>query len=243
MIENGLTDSMNDIVKFTSRREMARDLADQIAQDLKHAINERGTARLALSGGSTPAGLYRELSLCRLDWTKVETILVDERWVPANSDGSNECFIRDTLQQNNASEMILRGMWRDDFQPVEAARVASTDFEKNENIIDVVILGMGEDGHTASWFPFADNLNAALSPSAPAVMAITANKSDVTGEFLQRLTLTLRSIASARRIILLLAGQRKLDVLEKAFCAGRVEEMPIRAILNARPDMQICWTP
>src|SRR5690606_21759857 len=107
---------------------------------------------------------------------------------------------------------------------------------------DVVILGLGPDGHTASWFPHAEGLSRALSEKRH-VVAIRTPDTPVAAGFRDRMTLTLQAVADARRILLLMSGADKREAYEKACGAGPVEEMPARAILRARPDIWACWAP
>ncbi len=228
---------------FESREEMASRLSSEIAARLARAIAETGRARLAVSGGSTPAALYSLLSGADLDWSRVTVVLVDERWVRPGEDGSNESFVSATLLQGKAAEARFVGLWSDTPFPRDAA--AAAEHEINEASLlpfDVVVLGMGEDGHTASWFPCCFGINDALGDEKN-VTHICANKSDVTGAYLDRLTLTLGAVESADFIALMIAGGAKRAAFEEACGDGAVEDMPVRAILRARPDLWACWAP
>lgn len=230
------------LVSFASRDAMAARLADVIDAQLGRALAERGRAALAVSGGSTPAALYNALSGRALDWARVSVPLVDERWVPPGADGSNETFVRSTLRQGKAAEADIIGLWSDAATPEAGAAVATQYLEKLEGPLDVVVLGMGTDGHTASWFPQARGLDDALSATS-GVVHVKAQQSDVTGSRLDRLTLTLGAVAAARFICLLITGDEKRRVLEQAAAPGPVADMPVRAILRARPDLWACWAP
>lgn len=231
-----------ELISFASRSGMAERLADVIEASLDRALVRGGRASLAVSGGSTPADLYKALSRRKLDWSQIDAPLVDERWVPPGADGSNETFVKQTLQQGKAATADVIGLWSDAETPETGASVASERVEKLGGPLDIVVLGMGTDGHTASWFPHAQGLDQALSETS-AVVHVKAQASDVTGAHVDRLTLTLGAIAQACLVCLLITGEAKLDVFEKALAQGAVEDMPVRAILKARPDLWVCWAP
>jgi 6-phosphogluconolactonase len=231
------------LVAFASREAMAERLADFIADALGRAVAERGAAALAVSGGSTPEAFYRALSERRLDWSKATAALVDERWVPPGAEGSNESFIRSALKKNKAVPVNVVGLWSDTTSPGAGLLAAQARFSAVADPFDVVVLGIGNDGHTASWFPHAEGLGAALSEAGPRLAAVTAKKSAVTGDHLQRMTLTLGAVKTAAHIVLLCAGEDKRNTYLRALESGPVEEMPVRAILRARPDLWACWAP
>lgn len=231
------------ITEFSSRADMAVRLAGDIADRLRRAVEERGRAAMALSGGSTPADLYEALSQCDLDWSRVTAALVDERWVAPGEEGSNESFIRSKLQQNKAADVHLLGLWSDARSPVEGLAAAEERYDAIKSPFDVVVLGMGPDGHAASWFPNAMGLEGALSISGPRLAPVRAKKSAVTGDHLDRLTLALGAVSEARFICLLMTGAEKRGVFEQALQDGPAEEMPVRAIIRARPDLSVCWAP
>lgn len=231
------------IREFPSREAMAQALAETIAARLAHAAGARGAATMALSGGSTPAGLYEALSNRDLDWPRVTAALVDERWVPPGAEGSNETFIRATLQQNEAKDVRLIGMWSEAPSPAAGLAAAHARYDGAAAAFDVAVLGMGPDGHTASWFPHAQGLAQALDMAGPRLAAVKAAKSAVTGDHLDRMTLTLGAVSGAGFICLLMTGEEKRAVFERALEDGPVEDLPVRAILRARPDLWACWAP
>ncbi|PQA86563.1 6-phosphogluconolactonase [Hyphococcus luteus] len=230
-------------IDFASRDDMAEQLAGDVADRLRRALEERGGAAMALSGGSTPAGLYEALSKRDLDWANVTAALVDERWVAPGEEGSNESFVCAKLQQNRAADVRFVGMWSDAPTPAEGLAAAEARYETVKGSFDVVVLGMGPDGHTASWFPHAQGLGRALDAGGVRLAAVKAQKSAVTGEHLDRMTLTLGAVSEAHYICLLMTGVEKRSVFEQALKAGPVEDMPVRAIIRMRPDLSVCWAP
>ena len=170
---------------FQSPEALADALADQITDLLSEALATRGLAFLAVSGGSTPKRLFAALSSRKLDWSKVIVTLIDERFVPETSDRSNASLVRDKLLVNEAAAARFVGLYRDADDVDAAAIQAGKDLSALPWPLDVAILGMGADGHTASFFPDADDLPQLLDPARPElVMPVHA---DSAGE--PRLTL------------------------------------------------------
>lgn len=231
------------LIAFSSPDQMAARLADLMQNAIERAIAAQGLASIALSGGVTPSLLYLALAARKIDWPNVTATLVDERFVPPSSKGSNEAFLRATFLQGNAGRARFVGLWSDAPSLDAAAIEANARVRALIRPFDVVVLGMGLDGHTASWFPKADGLNAALADDAPLVISVRANRSEAAGDHLERLTLSLRAIADARLVILLLSGAEKRAAFEKIAGAGAVDQAPVRAILRARPDLWVCWAP
>lgn len=231
-----------ELISFASAAAMAARLADMIEAQLARAIAERGAASFAVSGGSTPAGLYKALSTRVLDWSRVTAILVDERWVAPGEDGSNETFIRETLMQNHAAALNLVGLWSDAPTPAQGLAMVEARLEGVSRPFDAVVLGMGPDGHTASWFPYADGLDDALH-SEKSLCAVNALQSNVTGKHVSRMTLTIGAVKSARFMTLMIAGEEKRNAYIKVLEDGPVEAMPVRAILKARPGLWAAWAP
>lgn len=232
-----------EFIAYPTRQAMADQLADEIAATLARAVLVRGSATIAVSGGSTPGGLYQSLSRRKIDWARVNALLVDERWVAPGTDGSNESFVRDALAQNEAAALNLLGLWSDAASPEAGLAAAAERIKKIGDTIDIAILGMGVDGHTASWFPHAKGLASALSDRDEWLAAVSAEESAVAGEFSERMTLTLAALKHARQIFLLIAGDEKRAAFERALKDDVVEDMPVRAIFKARPDLWACWAP
>ena len=231
------------LVAFASREAMAERLADFIADALGRAVAERGAAALAVSGGSTPEAFYRALSERRLDWSKATAALVDERWVPPGVEGSNETFVHGSLARNEATGLNLIGLWSNAPSPAVGLPAAAARLSRIAESFDAVVLGMGVDGHTASWFPHAAGLSEALREEGVRLAAVKARPSAVAGAHLERITLTLDALKDARFICLLMNGPEKRATFEKALKEGPVEDMPVRAILKARPDLWASWAP
>lgn len=232
-----------ELIVFGSREAMADRLAELVQAVVAGAVGERGEAALALSGGSTPALLYKRLSATHPDlWSKADVTLVDERWTPPGADGSNETFIREALGVDENPPRRFLGLWSEAPAPEDGAAAASAQVAKLKSPLDVAILGMGDDGHTASWFPHAQGLEDALSHDEK-VVHVRAKPSAVTGDHLDRLTLTLGAVANAKLICLVLHGGSKRATFETVLEDGPIDDMPVRAILRARPDLWVCWAP
>ncbi len=232
------------LIRFGTMAQMNIRLAQLIADRLALSIAQNGRASLALSGGSTPRGLYEQLSHEPINWAKVEVTLVDERFVPPGHEASNEKLVRETLLQNQAaaSFMGLKGTAK---TPQEAAMIANKALDALALPFDAVVLGMGEDGHTASWFSGADELDDVLDPQNPVLCApLNAPQSPITGTNTSRLTLTLSALKEARLCVLALTGSGKKEAYEKALQPGPVNDMPIRAIMRTSLGaFWPCWTP
>lgn len=231
------------LIEFSSAAAMAARLADLMQCAIDRAVAAQGLATIALSGGSTPSPLYHALAARKVDWPNVAATLVDERFTPPSAPGSNEAFLRSTFLHGAAGRTRFVGLWNDAGSLEAAASAANARLRSLVRPFDLVVLGMGLDGHTASWFPKADGLDAALAADAPLVVPVRARRSDVTGDHTERLTLSLRAVADARVVVLLLTGAEKRAAFEKFAGAGPVEAAPVRAILAARPDLWACWAP
>jgi 6-phosphogluconolactonase len=225
---------------FSSPDELANRLASRVAGKLREAMKARGKASLALSGGRTPEAFLRELSRQSLPWEKLTVTLVDERFVPPHAVRSNEGLIREHLLQGPAACAAFFGLWSNAASVEQAAMAAAERLTALPLPMDMAILGMGTDGHTASFFPDAGNLDQLLDPTSQAtVLPVYAPSA---GE--PRLTFSLARLAEARFVALHIEGSAKRDVLKRALAAGETPSLPVETIFrHAKSPVEIFWAP
>ena len=225
---------------FENGAALAEGLADAVAARLAAAIAARGTASLAVSGGYTPKAFFRALSRRPLDWTNVTVTLVDERFVPPENERSNHGLVAANLLQDQAAKARFVPLYHAAPTAEAAAAVASEATAAMGAPFDVVVLGMGTDGHTASFFPGGTRLEEALDPATP--RGVITMDAEGAGE--TRLTFTFASLQDAGLLVLHIEGDGKKDVLVRAEAPGDELEMPIRAMLRrAASPLQIYWAP
>lgn len=227
-----------EVVRRETPEETARALAEAVADILRQRLAETGRASLVVSGGSTPVPFFDHLSKADLDWPRVTVLLADERWVPESDPASNARLVRTHLLQNGAEGAEFLSLKT----PVPDPEQALPDIERRlaelELPLDVLVLGMGTDGHTASLFPDAPELPLALKPCGGHRVALMTPPSQMH----PRITLTLPVLESARFTALHLKGADKLDTLASAAAnPDDWQHMPIRAFL--RPGLTIYWSP
>ncbi len=229
---------MTKITEFPSREALYENASKTIGDILNSTLIEAGSVTLLLSGGSTPSPVYQRLSTVFLPWEKVQVGLVDERWVPLTSPGSNEALIRSSLMTNNAANAELVSMVSDDASVFGGwTKIENT--YKRFSAPDIVILGMGPDGHCASWFPGSKGLETAMSPHTANVTApIDATGCPVAGDYHERITITLPVLMRARHVILLITGDEKKAVLNE-----RSKQLPIHKAIEVCQDMTVFWAP
>ena len=225
---------------FENGADLAENLAQAVAGKLRDAIAARGRASIAVSGGSTPKAFFRALSNCQLDWASVTVTLVDERFVPAGDARSNHLLVAENLLRGPAANAVFLPLYQPAASAEIAAGIAAKAVAAIEPPFDVVILGMGNDGHTASFFPGGNNLKAAIDPDTP--RGIVTMEAEGAGE--PRLTFTFASLEDARFLVLHIEGEAKRIVLEKALAGDDELDMPIRAVLRrASTPVDIYWAP
>ncbi|MDO7834987.1 6-phosphogluconolactonase [Sphingobium sp. HBC34] len=210
---------------FATGAEAAADLAARIASILSQAVAARGIATLAVSGGRSPRPVLEALRQVDLDWGKVVVTLVDERWVAPDSADSNERLVRETLLQGAAAQARFVPMKTDAADAYAGQPAVEAAFAALPWPLDIVLLGMGDDGHTASLFPGAAELAEGLSSSARTI-AVTPPAAPH-----QRLSLTASAILDSRQVFLQIGGAGKKAVYDRALAGGPVEELPIRLAL------------
>jgi len=221
---------------LTSPEQLAQTLAERVAGALDYAVTTHGSASLVVSGGRSPIAFFEALSVRELDWKKVQISLADDRWVEGDDPDSNEGLLRRHLLRHAAAEAELLGLYQPAESLEEAARLAGGTLERLKRPIDVLVLGMGNDGHTASLFPDSPLLVQGLD--AEGTQACLPMLAPV--EPRQRISMTYALLASARVQCLSIQGEEKLETLRQAM---QVEpaQMPIRAFLHA--PLEIYWCP
>jgi 6-phosphogluconolactonase len=228
---------------FGDRTSLMQAVAGELARAASDVIGARGEACIALSGGSTPAPAYEALAKSPLakspmDWAKTTFILVDERFVPSSDAASNEGLLRRTLAPALAAGARLVPMFTPDATLDDAAARADVLYARLR--IDVAVMGMGEDAHTASWFPDADRLREALDLSnARTVIALNAPGA---GGACERLSLTRAAVARASQVLLVLTGAAKRARLEAALIQ-KAATAPVAALFAAGPAPRVLWAP
>ncbi|VVT32077.1 6-phosphogluconolactonase [Rhizobium sp. EC-SD404] len=226
--------------EFADRAALAEALADAVAEALNAAVSARGRATLAVSGGSTPKSFFKALSGKELAWDQVTVTLIDERFVPETHERSNQKLVVENLLVDRAARARFVPLFNDAPEVHLAADRASGVIDALPRPIDVAILGLGTDGHTASFFPGGDRLAETIDPDMPtAVIPIEAPGA---GE--PRLTLTLPRIVEAPLLVLHIEGAEKRQVLDQAMAGQDANDMPIRAVFAHAPaPIQIYWAP
>lgn len=221
---------------FPTRDALMEAAALRIAEALTQGITLRGNACAALSGGATPAPAYRKLAALKLDWRHVTFALVDERFVAPEHEASNEGLLRRELAPALAQGAKLAPMYSAGALE-QAAQLADATHAPLH--IDIALMGMGEDAHTASWFPNAPGLAEILDlEGARTVASVRAAQAAGTAE---RLTLTRAALARADHVLLVITGEAKRARLEAAM-REPIEQAPVAALFRdvAHPP-EVLW--
>ena len=228
---------MTNILEFENASALDIALSEKVAAMLAVSIEEQGSASLVVSGGRTPMGFFHLLSQQVLDWSKVTVLLADERWVDAGHADSNEKLVRENLLINEASQATYLALKNSAEQAVDGeaeceAALAGLD------TFTVLILGMGDDGHTASLFPGSEALAEGLDMnSGRSCIAVTPLHAPH-----QRMSLTLPRLLNSQQIVIHISGPSKQEVLQQAQAGDDVMELPIRSILQQQQaPLSIYW--
>ncbi|WP_310611809.1 6-phosphogluconolactonase [Limnohabitans sp.] len=230
-------------VHTVSPTELNVRLAQDIAQRLATAIQVRGFAVLSVSGGKSPVALFEALRVMDIDWSRVRITLVDERCVPRNHPDSNTLLVQTHLQQDLAAKAQLVFMVTRASEPLDtpAAQAKAAGIALlAASPADVLVLGMGADGHTASLFPEAPNLAEALDlRNTQTCVAIELAHPSANAPY-ARITQTLAQILSARHIVLPLTGADKLNTLQQAWKQA-TPALPISFVLQQTQTPVALW--
>ena len=221
---------------FDSKELLAQNLALKILHELSLAIEKKGYASVAFSGGSTPKKLFETLSRSVFAWEKVRVTLVDERWVDASSAQSNEKLIKDNLLQNEASKATFIALMSKEESAKDALEALQKTLHDSIEKLDVVVLGMGEDAHTASFFPNAPELEFALS-TKESCCATTANAQPK-----ERMTLSRHYLLQATTLILHIEGKNKKNIFMSATNSDDTTTQPIISMMQqTNPILEVYY--
>ncbi|WP_371154213.1 6-phosphogluconolactonase [Jannaschia sp. 2305UL9-9] len=214
-----------ELITYPDREMLAMSLADTLASVLKNCLMVHDHASFCVPGGSSPGETFSALSGVALDWSRVHVFLNDERWVPEGHPRSNTTLIKQTLLTDRAASAVHVPLVNDAPTPEDGIPALAPAFDK-ELPISLLLLGMGDDMHTASLFPGADRLQEAMAPDAPTLLAMRAEGA---GE--PRVTLSRRVLATAMETHVLIMGDAKRKVLDRALELDPMEA-PIAAFLK-----------
>lgn len=220
-----------EFVEYPDRELLALSLAGKIASQLAQHLRANETASLCVPGGTTPGPVFDTLSGTeQLDWSRVTVFLNDERWVDGEHPRSNSRLLRRHLLTDKAQGAQYIDLYTGDARPEDAAPALSQAVAPHLPIT-VLLLGMGNDMHTASLFPGAPETELALASDAPLVMAVRSVKDE------PRITLTAPALQKAIHTHLMITGPDKRAALDRAQSLD-VRDAPIRAFLG---DVTVHW--
>ncbi|CAH0354968.1 6-phosphogluconolactonase [Aquabacterium sp. CECT 9606] len=205
---------------------LAQDLARFVAERLQEGVSQRGAALLVVSGGSTPIPFFKALALTAVDWPKVSVTLADERWLPPDHADSNERLVRAHLLQGLASQARFVPLKTADALAAHGVPELEVALQALPWPADVVVLGMGSDGHTASLFPGSAQLAEALDDGRTArCLAVSAPL--LPNVPVDRVSLSKRALLDTRQVVIHITGLSKRQLLEQAMRAGLADPLPI----------------
>lgn len=221
------------IQEFDNKTQLEIALVAKLSELIQKAILKYGEARVLLSGGSSPRAIYTQLSQEKLNWARVKFGLVDERFVELQDKDNNERMIRSTLCQNNAKKVALVGMVVDPSNLQNNLELTRKNYKLFEERIDLCLLGMGEDGHTASLFPRDEQSESLLNTNEIGVFnTISPNYP------FNRITCSKEMLAKSENTLLLIAGQKKKEVLEYA----KYSSLPISYVMKEFNNLAVYYS-
>lgn len=228
----------NNMIESYDSRELASEAAAAcLTKNLTRRLAEGGEATLVLSGGTTPGGTMRELAAADLPWDRIHVVLSDERWVPADDPDSNERLVRTELMASGApANAELLSLFDAELTPAERARSLGPDLKSLPFPFATALLGMGEDGHFASLFPDACNLDDGLDVDGDELAIAVSTEASPH----PRISLTLAALSRCDEIVLLAFGDAKRKVL--AAILDGADDYPVSALVRQkRAPVRILW--
>ncbi|WP_286235784.1 6-phosphogluconolactonase [Thalassotalea sediminis] len=228
---------MHQLNEFDTREALDAALADKVANILSDAVALKGRASIAVSGGSTPKGFFHALSKKDLPWSDITVTLADERWVSIDSDASNTRLVHENLLQNNAINAKFFHLKQGEALTQETLADLNLAAKSALLPLDVLILGMGEDGHTASLFPCSEQIDECLASSTSPLLKVKPTTAPH-----ERISFSFAYLKPSKNTILHISGLNKKAVLEKALSETDRRAMPIRAFLHdPEINTQVYW--
>ena len=214
--------------------------SEAAAQALIQRLRPAGEKRLMVTGGRSPGPVFDRLAQTDLDWSRVAITLSDERFVDPASPDSNERLVRERLLRGHAAAAR--------FTPLKGPGPSAADdaaaAEPKVRVLlpfDASLLGMGDDGHIASLFPGTPGLAAALDPEGKRL--VVGVESAGQPPYVPRISLTARALFDTQAVVLLVGGEGKRALLERAL-ADPAFDLPVSALLNqTRAPVRILWSP
>jgi len=224
--------------EYESRNDAAIAAGKRIINALHRRLETDDTAAVVVTGGTTPAPVYSYMAHKQLDWHRVHVLLSDERWVPADHPDSNEKMLRDALARSRASYAQISHYFDAAESLDDRCVQLESEFADLPLPFTSALLGMGSDGHFASLFPDAANLQPSLNlQSTRAYVPV-----DTASSPHRRLSMTLPALLQSDEILLLISGAEKRAVLEQAAEPG--SNLPIAYLLRQlRTPVDVFWAP
>jgi 6-phosphogluconolactonase len=225
--------------RYADADALTASLATWVLAQLQQAIAERGRASLVVSGGRTPAALFARLASSDLAWDRVVVTLADERWVGEDHADSNARMVREKLLQDRAAAAHFVPLVNTADNPWDGLPGCCDRLTEIPRPFDVLLLGMGDDGHTASLFPDADRLPPPSAASSAQYVGIRPAHAPH-----DRISLSESMLRNARQIAVQIGGAGKWSVLCSALEAGPAGELPIRNVLHQdQVPCRVYWNP
>ncbi|UYY77956.1 6-phosphogluconolactonase [Sphingomonas sp. R1] len=225
---------------YDDTAEMGEALAGDVQFIIESAIDARGAAVIALAGGRTPAPIYAKLSKAKLDWKRVTILPTDDRIVPMGDPMSNVTGLAKVFLPLGARVIPVVSEKADDYKA--AGRAADARLQDFHWPLDLCLLGMGADGHTASIFPGPDLQEALTGPKERRALGVMPDPLPPEAP-VARVSLSLAAIVSARALMIAITGQEKKDVLERAISEGAGSTLPIgRVLAETELPVDIHWS-
>ena len=230
--------------QFSSRKDMFNTLRETILERLRDRLDTDGRASMVCAGGSTPKMLYPKLSDAQIDWSNIWVTVSDERLVPAHHDASNEKTVRTRLLQDKASDAHFVPLISNDRHPRDAERTVEARLAEMPQPFAVTLLGMGDDGHTASLFAEDSDLARGLDADSDRHVKAVILKDPPAEAPYPRMTMTVPALLNSDLIVVLITGDEKRFLLEHAIAGDDPHELPIRAILHQnKTNVDVFWAP